>query len=302
MTWSVRFFIIFLLLNFLLTVCYLIVAIHFRKIKRHLAYARAVVMLLVPGAGTLLMVLGWFGYEYVFRKDVDLSDVIFSKERGRELVRSNEEIERNVVSLEEAIAVTDKADLRSLVMGVAQGDYEDSLSAISLALNSEDTETAHYAASLLQDAINDFRLKVQKGYNKVQKRDEELEDTAKGLIKYMNKVLIQKVFTDLEQRSFTHILEDTAQILHEEHPEALTSELYEIVCLRLLEIKDFEKCELWANRAMAQFPNTLSSHTCLIKYFFNSGQKERFFEALDNLKKSSVVIDKETLELIRAFQ
>ena len=302
MTWSTRWFIIFLLVNFLFTLVYLVVAVHFRKINRRLAYARAVVMLLVPGAGTLLMFLGWFGYEFVFRKDVDLSDVIFSKERERELVRSNEERERNVVSLEEAIAVTDKTELRSLVMGVAQGDYEDSLSAISLALNSEDSETAHYAASLLQDAINDFRLKVQKGYNKVQRRDEGLEETARGLILYMNKVLTQKVFTDLEQRSFTRILEDTARILFEEHPEAVTSDIFEIVCLRLLEVKDFEKCELWANRGMAQFPNTLSSHTCLIKYYFNSGQKDRFFEALDNLKKSSVIIDKQTLELIRAFQ
>ena len=259
-------------------------------------------MLLAPGVGALLMFFGWFGYEFVFRKDVDLSDVIFSKDRERELISTNEEAERNVVSLEEAISVTDKTDLRALVMNVAQGDYSDSLSAIALALNSEDSETAHYAASVLQDALNDFRLRVQKAYNKVQKRDEELEETATKLIEYMNKVLSQDVFTDIEQRSFTHILEDTAQILFEEKREALTAELYETVCLRLLEVKDYDRCKIWCERGKESFPNTLSSYTCMLKYYFNSGMKDEFFNELDELKHSDVIIDRETLELIRAFQ
>jgi len=302
MTWSSRTFIIFLIGNAIVTLIYLLVAVFFRKTNRQLVYLRAVVMFLAPGVGTLLMFLGWFGYEYVFRKDVDLSDVIFSKERERELVRTNEEQERNVVSLEEAIAVTEKSDLRALVMSVAQGDYQDSLHAISLALNSEDSETAHYAASILQDALNDFRVRVQKGYAKLQKRDEELEEVGTQLLKYMNKVLSQKVFSDVEQKSFTNLMDSCAQIIFEEKPDCLSADLYEAVCLRLLEVKEYDKCEKWCKRGIEKYPNTLSAHTCLIKYYFNSEQREEFFAALDNLKQSSVIIDREALELIRAFQ
>lgn len=302
MTWSSRTFIIFLIGNAIVTLIYLLVAVFFRKTNRQLVYLRAVVMFLAPGVGTLLMFLGWFGYEYVFRKDVDLSDVIFSKERERELVRTNEEQERNVVSLEEAIAVTEKSDLRALVMSVAQGDYQDSLHAISLALNSEDSETAHYAASILQDALNDFRVRVQKGYAKLQKRDEELEEVGTQLLKYMNKVLSQKVFSDVEQKSFTNLMDSCAQIIFEEKTDCLSADLYEAVCLRLLEVKEYDKCEKWCKRGIEKYPNTLSAHTCLIKYYFNSEQREEFFAALDNLKQSSVIIDREALELIRAFQ
>lgn len=302
MKWSMGWFIVFLLINAIITILYLIISIFFKKVPRNLAYLRAAVMLLAPGVGTLLMFMGWFGYEFIFRKDVDLTDVIFSKDREKEFVRTNEEAERNVVSLEEAITVTDKANLRSLVMGVAQGDYQDSLAAISLALNSEDSETAHYAASVLQDTLNDFRVRVQKGYAKVQKRDEELEETGTKLITYMYKVLSQKVFSDLEMKSFTHIMEDTAQILFEEHPDALTAEIYEDVCLQLLAVKDFDKCETWCRRGKEAFPTTLSSYTNTIKYYFNSGQKEKFFAELDELKKTSIIIDRETLELIRAFR
>ena len=65
-------------------------------------------------------------------------------------VRAEEERESNLVSLEEAIEITNDTELRSLMMNVVRGDIQQFLSSISLALNSEDTETAHYAASVLQ--------------------------------------------------------------------------------------------------------------------------------------------------------
>ena len=52
--------------------------------------------------------------------------------------------ERNMVSIEEALEVTDKKSLRTFMMNVIRGDYRKYLSSISLALNNEDTETAHY--------------------------------------------------------------------------------------------------------------------------------------------------------------
>ena len=262
---------------------------------------RAIVMLLAPGVGALFLFLGWFGYEFIFRKDVDLSDVVFSKERERELVRSNEDMERNMVSLEEAIEVSDNGELRKLVMGVAQGDYEKSLSAIALALNCEDTETAHYAASVLQDALNDFRLRVSREYNEVMERKDETGETAESLIKYMNKFLVQKVFSNVEQKSFAEMYADVCKVYSEECPEKFDSDIYESVCLRLLEVEDYERCAKWCEASMADFPDALSSYTCRLKLYFNTNQKEKFFETLEELKSSPIIIDNETLKLIRAF-
>ena len=95
---------------------------------------------------------------------MDLSDVVFNKDRKENFLRPDEEMERNMVSLEEALEVADKKSLRTLMLNVIRGDYRNSLAAINLALNSEDSETAHYAASVLQDVLNDFRSKVQTDY------------------------------------------------------------------------------------------------------------------------------------------
>ena len=47
------------------------------------------------------------------------------------------------------------------MMNVVRGDVEESLASIALALNSDDSETSHYAATVLRDVLNDFRAHTQ---------------------------------------------------------------------------------------------------------------------------------------------
>ena len=68
--------------------------------------------------------------------------------------------------LEESLAVSDKRNMRMLMLNVIRGDMQKSLESITMALNSEDSETSHYAASVLRDELNDFRGPMcQKMYN-----------------------------------------------------------------------------------------------------------------------------------------
>ncbi len=300
---EIMIFLIILAINLLIVLIYLLWNILLRKKENKRSYwIRCFVMLLCPVVGICFFLLAHIFYLLFFSEPVDLEDVIFSKERVRSFVHADEESERNMVPLEEAIAVTDTDGLRTLMMNVVRGDIKKSLAAIALALNSEDTETAHYAASVLQDALNEFRTTVQRDYTLVQSEDENRLVYAGMLIEYMNQVLEQKVLTDIEQVAYVRMMDDVCEILYEVDGEKMTSYQYEAIALRLLEIEDFEECKKWCERAMYQYPNTLSSYTCQLKLYFNSGQKERFFSVIEELKQSAIVIDNETLELIRVFR
>ena len=99
---------------------------------------RVIVMVLCPIIGPLFFLISHLIYMTIFRQEVDLEDVIFSKERVKTNAKADEERERNLVPLEEALAVSDKKNLRMLMLNVIRGDLQDSLESISLALNSED--------------------------------------------------------------------------------------------------------------------------------------------------------------------
>lgn len=295
-------FILMLLLNTVIAAAYLIVMLVKKKQEKRSCLLKAGVMFLCPVAAPCFFLLGYILFRLFFYKPVDLADVVFSKERVRTFIHAEEDRERNLVPLEEAIEITKTDELRSLMMNVARGNIQKSLASIALALNSEDTETAHYAASVLQDALNDFRITVQKQRRLILEENENQAGYAEILVDYMNQLLEQRVFTDMEQHTYVGIMDEICEILFAKAPERMTSSRYEAVSLRLLEIEEFELCQKWCARAEYFYPNSLATYTCQLKLYFNSRQKERFFEVIEDLKHSAVVIDSETLELIRAFQ
>ena len=304
-----RWFIIFLIVNLIVSLLYLLFGMIFNRTSRKKVAMRSLIMLYAPGIGPLLFFISYLFYRLLFYRKVDLSDVVFSKEKSKELVRINEEKERDFVPVEEAIEVADKGELRELVLNMAQGDYSESLSAINMALNAEDTETSHYAASILQDAINDFRMLVRKENARINDIDEEDESKREQLIFdikklfiYMNKVLEQRILSKLEQNGYTDILDRLLEKYYRLAGASITSEMYEAMALRLIETEKYDRARSWCERALWRYPNTLASYTTLIKLYFSCGDRENFFKTMQELKESNIVIDRETLELIRAFQ
>lgn len=305
-------FVILLIVNLLIVVVYLICGWLLRSKQEGKTYyfLKAGVMLLCPLVGPLFFGIGYLNFRFLMHKKVDLSDVVFSKERTRSLVRADEEREKNMVPLEEALVITDKDNLRNYMLNVLRGNVQDSLAAISMALNSEDSETSHYAASVLRDELNNFRIHIQKIYAEI-KRDEDEQTEAERLEKqikyccllldYMNPVLEQRVFTDMEQTSFAQMLDETAEILYTYAKERMLPEYYEWACLRQLECRLFERAEIWGKRSIEEYPRVLSSYTSLLKLYFTMEKREEFFEILTRLKHSKIVVDSETLELIRVF-
>ena len=303
MTEQLKVFGIVLLVNLILVLLYWVINLPQKeKGERKPLWISGGVMLLCPVIGPCFFLLAHLFLKVFFYQPVDLEGVIFSKERVRTFIRADEESERNMVPLEEAIEVANTDDLRNLMMNIVRGDVHKSLAAISLALNSEDTETAHYAASVLQDALNDFRNTVQKGQEKLKETDKNQVVHAGTLLDYMNQVLEQKVLTEVEQKDYVRIMDEVGDIMYEAGKEHMASSQFEAISLRLLEVEDFENCQKWCDRAVFQYPNTLATFTCQLKLYFNSGQRERFFEVIGELKKSAIVIDNETLELIRVFR
>lgn len=302
MSEGLKLLLIIYIVNALVVFGYWIGCFLLKKEKKSSAVIRGIVMLICPVISPLFFFVAYIFFKIFFSEPVDLNDVIFSKERAETFIHADEERERNIAPLEEAIEVTSKDELRELMMNVVRGDVQKSLASIAGALNSDDSETVHYAASVLQDALNDFRSNVQKQYNLIMEGDPNRFKYAEVLIDYMDQVLVQKVFSDMEQKKYVLLMEEVSEILFNHDKKSLNSTQFEGICLRLLEIEEYPLCERWCNRAAFQYPNTLSSYTCQLKLYFNSGRKQEFFKVINELKNSAVVIDSETLELIRVFQ
>lgn len=316
LTYEEKIFLFLLILNFLAAAVYLlsgiliVVPVTARKKEggeemlcdnRRAYLLRFFVMILCPVVGPLFFLVSYILYLTIFRFQVNLEDVTFSKDRVRTQQKADEDRERNVIPVEEAIAVNDRKSLRMAMMNIIRGEMDDSLASISLALDAKDSESAHYAASVLSNKLNEFRISVQKLYGQFKEEEEERTDCEEMILDYMNNVLRQNVFTQLEQNRFVKIMNEAAEAFYKKNAAGMTEQQYESVCLRLLEIQDFENSEKWCQRLSDQYPDQLSSYTCKLKLYFTTKNRIAFFQTLDALKKSDVVINRETLDMVRIF-
>lgn len=316
LTYEENLFRILLIINLVVAVLYLLAAVfivvpvrarkkkdeeEILRDKRGAYVLRFIVMVLCPAVGILFFFVSHVLYLTIFRFQVNLEDVVFGKERVRTQQKADEDRERNVIPVEEAIAVNDKKSLRMAMMNIIRGEMEDSLSSIALALDAEDSEAAHYAAAVLSSKLNEFRMNVQKIYGQFKEDSKNQAEYGEMLLEYMNSVLRQNVFTQLEQNRFVKMMDEVAEAYYEKYAFAMTEQQYENVCLRLLEIRDFENSEKWCQRLSAQHPDQLPAYTCKLKLYFTAKNREAFFGTLDALKRSDVVINRETLDMIRIF-
>jgi hypothetical protein len=295
---------------------------------------RALVMFLVPVWGPLCFGLSWLLKTLVFRWPVDIADVIFSKARIKPVEEANPDREMNITPLEEAVSVTDDYHLRGLMLNVLSGDMSASLSSISEALGSDDTESAHYAASYLSDAINELRADTQKLYlqilddyavsdrivdlaiehaqenGRANVEDSDLAyvrrmvlaDECSRYLELVENALRQRVFTELETEELVHNMDRVAGIFYKMAPSEMQPEHFEALATWLNEIGDEAGSDNWLDLESRQYPDTLSYYTCRLKVLYTRKDRERFFDVLDELKNSSVAVDRATLDAIRLFE
>lgn len=308
-------FVMMLVVNLVVAVAYLIcgvfIAVPIRKKKNEEAeylydgrktyIIRFFIMLLCPVVAPVFFFVTHLLYLTIFRFQVNLEDVIFDKSRVKTQVKANEERERNVIPVEDALAVSDEKNLRLAMMNIIKGDMQESLSSVALALNSEDSESAHYAASVLSNKLNEFRIGVHKLYREMKEEDPEQIEYEVALIAYLEDFLGQRVFMDLEQNRFVQMLEEAMELLYRKNASRITTDWYEGLCMRLLESGNFENVEKWCIRLEEQYPNELCAYTCRLKLYFTIKDKDAFFRTLNALKNSNIVIDSDTLEMIRIF-
>ena len=300
-------FVIILILNALAAFAYLIWYLIFKKDtdNRKQYVMNTAIMLLCPVVGILYFFLAFLKFHFIKLGERDLSDVEFSKKRQVSRVKADEERERNIVAVGEAILVSDQEQKRANMLNVLLGDTEEALSAIALALNSDDSEVAHYAASFLQSKMDTFRENVSRMQNMIEEgnvEDEACQEQILELIRYMNHMLKQKVFMQVEQVDYVNQMEQLCEKLFQNARNRIPPECYEWILGRIMDLGEYERAEIWGYRFSEQYPDVLSSFTLRLKLYFETNRKEEFFEVMSQLRASDVLIDNRTLEMIRMIQ
>lgn len=302
MTTNEMWFVIVLGLNVLIVVCYLIANALRSKAQRRSCFLKAFCMFVCPIAGPVYFLIAYL-FECASQKDVHIEDVIFSKDRVVSYRAPEEEKERNVVSLADAIAVSDRENLRKLMMQVVCDDDGASLAVISKGLYADDSEISHYAATVLQEKLGVYRRYVQSAFLRLQgvRNAEARAAQAAELLDYMIPMLKRGVFGAVEQSSLVQKMDTVAETLLTTDKSRLDIYIYDDLFHIALNANEDGIAEKWCNRLVAEYPGMVNAYSCRLHLYYKQGRHEEFRETMEELKKSDVVVDAHLLEWIRLF-
>lgn len=304
MTWERTLFLFILSANCLVAVGYLAWYLVLKQEENNWKQycIHAAIMLLCPVVGPLYFLFGFLKYHFIRFGDRDLSNVEFSKKRNATRTKADEEREQNIVPVEEALLISDQEKKRTNMLNILLGETEEALSSIAMAVDSDDSEVAHYAASFLQGKLDAFREHVRHAQHTIQEKKDEKKPCLQEILQLIHEmipILNQKVLTKVEQEDFVGQLEALCQELYENDRSNIDCGCYSSLFTLLLDLQSYDQAELWAQRFAHQYPDQMQPYTLRMKLYFETGQAEKFLTVLTQLRQSEIEIDYQTLELIR---
>ena len=292
-----------LIINIILTICFYLYKGVLRKDKIK-ARILSVFLLLVPILGAVFLLASELVYFLLYKgraKLLSSEELSFSQERTRMIIGNDVEKESDTVPIEEALRVSDTTAKRQVFLEILKRpDVEDYMAGIQEAVNQEDTEVVHYAASYITDTIAK--------YKENERRLRELctkDEAAEVLLTYLHfsmDMLDKHLFSQPEQNLYISLFETHLEKLYQSYPVNVDGHFISRVLTFLKESgNDNGATTKWIHRAERMIEEDVIAAKEVWTFYYRTKDKEHFKECVDRVKKSSLLLDSELLEWIRFF-
>ena len=267
--------------------------------ERGYAWLRFAFLMTCPVAGGCYLLLSRLLSRLFFTR---ADSFVVQKEapaEARVLAVLDENAELNVVSIEEAMIVSHRSDLRRLLLNILKDGADNSLDAIALALESDDSEASHYSASAIADSLARFHDRLRELDERYEQTDDP--DALREIVEHLLWYLEKNLLSEREQSMYLQQASERLLQLADASAEEAISLYYSRLVALAVRAEDLELANAWADRLALRFPDTRYAYTANLQCRYACGDAEGFSQWLGRLKRSKVVINKETLDLIRTL-
>lgn len=257
-------------------------------------------LLCCPVVAPCALLLGLLCKRLFFRDNRGEAPVAKAEESFSPIAQPDVDSEMNIVSMEEAMIVSHKSDLRRLLLNLLKDGTENSLSAIAMALDSDDSEASHYSASAIADSLAQFHQRVQTMQQAIENDESDVSSYC-ALIEYLLWYLDKNVLSERELKLYVDKTADLLRRLLEVEPSAATPSFFLDLVSLYIKMGELPCAKQWADEIAVRYPETLETYTANLRYHFAAEDVEGFSRWLAQLKGSKVVINREIMEIIHTL-
>lgn len=262
------------------------------------ALCKAIVMLLTPPFGVICFFVNFIISLFDRKSELDYLELTFSKEKKEFARQTDYETEKDFVPLEEALIISDVQDKRRALLNVLKADVGNDMKSLVKALDNEDSETAHYAASALMDVLQQYAKKLSKLSIKFKENPEDCEinkEYADTAFQYIS----SGVLGEIEVKKYARLYVDLIENLNKYHPDTLDTEQYKNIVDCLVIIGNYESADKWANLSVERQPNMEQSYLNALNVKYKTEQWDDFKEVMQKMLKSGAQLSEKGIGIIR---
>lgn len=287
---------IFLLINTMIAVLYIVIQ-SVRK-KGNFVVFRGLLMILCPGTGILI-----YGCSYLIgllfpKEEVNYSEISMSKERKNFLQVLDKEKESEVLPLEEVLTVSTPKERRKAMMNLLKMDMSKNLGLLRKAVENEDVETSHYAASALTDRMGKFSVQFQE-YQMAYDNDHSVYEPCRKYFDAVAELLATDALVGEEKRKYQYTLVQLAENMTKYHITEMTGEDYQKAVQCYCDLGRIKEAAKFAELGLKFYPEEEKSFLGILYIAYKSENSALFEEALKQLKASRLPLSKDGLAIVR---
>ena len=273
----------------------------FRK-NRPESLLRFSVVLFLPLLGYLLFVCLWLQGKLMIKQDpvVILSCEAYGcKTKNKNIKTFDVKRELNLVPMEEALLINSNYIKRKMILDLLKEDMGKYPKIIKVALNSQDSEASHYAATAVVELRRKMTLALQEGTKKYKKsgRDKTV------LIAYAN-VLRECLNSEILDESNYKKVKEIYRALLEEllNNYGLEQKYYIDKITYDIEDRDYLSAQYYCQIFMNAHSQREEPYLLYLKLYYLVRDKSRFDAILEKLEDSSIVLTKEAWSTIKFWR
>lgn len=207
--------------------------------------------------------------------------------------------EMNKVPMVEALEMGDYAFRRKVVVDTMKEDALDYIDVLKAALLNEDTETSHYASSVIMDVQGKLQASLFEKEIRFQDHPEDIENSyayETELYRMIKSGLYEK--RDLHKYYVKYKVVSDYLLGQAERREVTYHDRIEID----LETGDLSHARRMCENFIKEFPSSEDMVVDYIRYYIKAKDREGLDSFLTNLKELPVVLSAHSLQYIRFFE
>lgn len=253
-----------------------------------------------PVLGALIYLIPLFLFKIHGRSGYDRETLIKRLEVKQENVMPVVERELNVIPIEDAMAVSSNFEKRALLLEQLKKDISGNYKSVLAAGGDSDSESAHYVAAARMEVYRRKQSQLsasKKEWEKDTTNHEKLINYFKVLEEYIESELLAEKEVEIYKKEYCNLVDRCLSM----DGCIITDQQYSRCLSYFVDQKQYGKAEqLW--RKIPDTCKNESTYFTMLKMYYDQGNKESFYDYLDELSSSKITLSSDGLKMLRYWK